>query len=170
MNVSIRNALNSAGAGDLSRLLHFTLARTMNTRFLFCAALALVAIGCTGPRKAASPESTAYLAEAMRQPLTFTLPMDQTNAAWARAQTWISQHARPKIKTVTEFVIQTEDPPEMIVEYGYSVTKQPLDYGATFTVSAKPGNSLRAKQADQNAHLLAYHMASGKPTPADLVE
>ena len=141
----------------------------MFNRILLAAIMAIALNGCSATRQAQSPESGAYLADASRQSLSIPVGKDRAEELWARAQIWISEHSRMRLGMVTDYVIQTETPSERKPDYQYSVTKAPSPEGFTITVRCTTEHWVSKKQADQNAQLLAYYIATGRPTPADLV-
>ena len=137
--------------------------------------MALAVAACAAPRQAQSPEEQAYLEAATAQPTTFSISAAEAAEAWARAEKWIEQHATMSIKSKSETMIQTLDPPTTSTtrsrnEYGYTVTRQPAGSSYTVTVTCVGNDPSIKPQAEQNAHLLAYFILTGKPTPASLVE
>jgi hypothetical protein len=49
---------------------------------------------------------------------------------WERAQLWIAKHSRWKIQLSTDVLIQTFNPTQGDVSYGFSVTKEPAGSGS----------------------------------------
>jgi hypothetical protein len=137
--------------------------------------MALAVAACAAPRQAQSPAEQAYLDAATAQPTTFSISSAEATAAWERAVKWLEDHATMSIKTKTETMIATLDPPTSSTtgsrnEYGYTVTRQPAGSSYTVTVTCVGNDPSIKPQAEQNAHLLAYFILTGKPTPASLVE
>ena len=137
--------------------------------------MALALAACAAPRQAQSPEEQAYLNAATAQPTTFTISSAESQAAWERALKWLEDHATMGIKSKSETMIATFDPPTTSTthtrnEYGYTVTRQPAGSSYTVTVTCVGNDPSIKPQAEQNAHLLAYFIVTGKRTPASLVE
>jgi hypothetical protein len=137
--------------------------------------MALALAACAAPRQAQSAEEEAYLNAATAQPTTFSIPSTESSAAWERALKWLEDHATMGIKSKSETMIATFDPPTTGTtnsrnEYGYTVTRQPAGSSYTVTVTCVGNDPSIKPHAEQNAHLLAYFILTGKPTPASLVE
>lgn len=105
----------------------------------------------------------------MAHPTTFTIPKTLAADAWGRAQSWIGKYGSMKIQTVSDFVIETYNPTESALKYGYSITKTPSTDSVEINVECQSGNMFDAASALQNAHLLAYFIDTGKPTPIGLI-
>jgi hypothetical protein len=137
--------------------------------------MALAVAACAAPRQAQSAEEQAYLDAAKAQPTTFSVSSTESSGAWERAVKWLEEHATMSIKSKSETMIATLDPPTTGTthsrnEYGYTVTRQPAGSSYTVTVTCVGNDPSIKPQAEQNAHLLAYFILTGKPTPAALVE
>jgi hypothetical protein len=147
----------------------------MMYRTLAVIIMALALAACAAARKAQSTEEQAYLDAAVAQPTTFSISSAESPAAWERALKWVEDHATMGIKSKSETMIATFDPPTASTthnrnEYGYTVTRQPAGSSYTVTVTCVGNDPSIRPQAEQNAHLLAYFILTGKPTPASLVE
>jgi uncharacterized lipoprotein len=142
-----------------------------HTTALLAVLLAASVSGCMSA-KTLSPEHAAYRSEAMAHPLTWTMPKAAAADAWGRAQTWIAQHSSMKIQIATDYVLQTYNPDSegWATKYGYNVSASPAGESVQITVTCTSGTPYRDEQIAVNAHLLAYYMSSGKPTPAEAVE
>ncbi len=103
----------------------------------------------------------AYIA-AMRQPLVFKINIEDEKNAWGRAQSFIGRFSSMKLQIVTDYVLQTYNPTEASVRYGYTVTKSPVDNRIEISVECVSGNIFATKEASTNAHMLAYYIATGK--------
>jgi hypothetical protein len=111
-------------------------------------------------------EERSYLERAEACPLEFTIPADEADAAWGRAQSFIGRFSSMKLQTVTDFVIQTYNPREGNVDFGYYVTKTPLGDQVRITVECIKGNLFSGADAKRNAHILAYYIKTGEePSP-----
>jgi hypothetical protein len=69
-----------------------------------------------------------------------------------------------KLQVTTDYVIQTYNPNQNDagIEYGYDVTKTPSGADVQFDVQCSTNNMFEGGQAAQNAHILAYYMATGQ--------
>lgn len=74
-----------------------------------------------------------------------------------------------KIQTVSDYVIATYNPTQNELKYGYSITKTPGSDSVEIDVKCQSGNMFDGSSAVQNAHLLAYFISTGKPTPTGLI-
>ena len=74
-----------------------------------------------------SPEQQRYLDGIAREPLTFRIPKAQDEEAWGRAQSFLGGYSSMRLPTVTDYVLQTYNPAQSQVDFGYNVTKTPID-------------------------------------------
>jgi len=134
-------------------------------RFLPILILAcLLAVSCAKP-PTLTPEQQASTDKAMQHPLTFAVPYAEAANAWGRANAWLAQYASMKLQVVTDYALQTY-PPHEIMQYGYHVTRAPIDGGFSFTIECRPfsGNLFwnGDDEANHNAHILALYTATGE--------
>ena len=126
-----------------------------------------VVASCAPPHVLTEEERTFSMAM-MAQPTTFTLPKDQSEDAWGRANVFVSQFSDMRIQSATNYTISTFAP-LAISQYGYEITRAPSGDNATFSVTCDwfAGNvfSNQQKEATQNAHAAAYYIATGKLNP-----
>lgn len=54
---------------------------------------------------------------------------DGCKAEWERAQLWIANHSKWKMQISTDVLIQTYNPVNHDVSYGFAVTKEPIGNG-----------------------------------------
>ncbi len=108
-----------------------------------------------------TPEEQTCLQKAKAFPLEFTIPKDQEAEAWGRAQSFLGRFSSMKLQTVTDFVIQTYNPPGSLRDFGYSVTKTPMGENVQFTVECFTGSAYR-EDAVINAHISAWYIATGE--------
>ena len=124
----------------------------------------LLFVSCA-PRVQMTPEQQAYTEKAMAFPTEFTITADQKPGVWQRAQSFLSQYASMKIQVLNDMSIQTYNPHD-IGQYGYTVNLVPTNQGYIVRVDCFPyrGNMFwnGDDEAEQNAHVLAYYMASGE--------
>lgn len=118
---------------------------------------------------APAPKTTAekiYLDRVMSTPLVFTIPKENNEDTWGRIQSFIGKYSSMKIQTATDFVIETYNPSESDVKYGYSVTKTPIGDEYEIEVRCYCGNIfVSEKTIAQNAHILAYYALTGEVMP-----
>jgi hypothetical protein len=114
-----------------------------------------------------TPEEQAYMDKAAACSLDVVIAKSEAEDAWGRAQSFIGKFSNMKLKTVTDYVIQTYNPPKQPIPiiYGYSVTKTPMGDNVHINVSCIPSNSSATHFSDYNAHLLAYYIKTGELMP-----
>lgn len=94
--------------------------------------------------------------------LTFFVPESDLEAAWGRAQSWIGKYSSLKLQIATDYVLQTYNPTYW-PQYGYYVTKEPIDGGANISVSCVALWHIFSRKAkEKNARILAYYIKTGK--------
>lgn len=127
------------------------------------AVIVCLAGACVPPPVATTPEEIDYLAKVEAQPLTFRIPAAQSNDAWGRIQSWIGRFSiYMKIKTVSDYVIETERPGFWTA---YSASRAPMGEQVEFTVRCWQNNhSVFDAQdyAKRNAQILAYYAVTGE--------
>jgi hypothetical protein len=105
-------------------------------------AIAIVVAGCY--RNAALEQAIAPLRYTSGgQPLC-----DQSSCTeqWQRAQVWISNHSKYKIRTATDVLIDTFNPTGYDPSYGFTVTREPVGDGQyAIAMRAVCGNFLGCK-------------------------
>jgi hypothetical protein len=135
---------------------HFTLVGVL--------ALIVAVSGCA-PKATSVPLTPTELHcrdRALACPLKFTMPSEEADDAWARAQSYIGRFASLNIQTATDYVIQTYKPRGNRVDFGYSVTRAPMGEETQFTVRCTYGNRYSRKDARNNAHFLAHYIRTGE--------
>nr|MBN2277426.1 hypothetical protein [candidate division Zixibacteria bacterium] len=98
---------------------------------------------------------------AKRCPLEFSMPIEESENAWGRAQSFIGRFSSIKLQTATDYVIQTYNPISGDTDFGYYVIKTPYNGEVQFSVECVSGNIFGESDAKTNAHLLAYYMKTG---------
>lgn len=139
-------------------------------RSLVCCVMALCSImlltSCINNVKAPqSLEEQNYLAKVESSPLRFTIPKSELPDAWGRAQSFIAQYSDMKIQILSNNVIQTYNPRDDSINYGYEVTNAPMGNNVIVTVNCSNPFFGNAKRAKLNAHALAYYMKTGELNP-----
>jgi hypothetical protein len=107
-------------------------------------------------------EEKAYLEKARKQPLEFTVSEEKSDKIWGRAQSFIAKHSSFKLQNTTDYVIQTYYPTSGDAQFGYKVIKTEMNNGVEITVDCFTGNVFMQKDADTNAHILAYYLKTGE--------
>lgn len=126
-------------------------------------AIVFLAVACFVPPVATTPEEADYLARVNAQPLTFRVPAAQSNDAWGRIQSWIGRFSiYLKIKTVSDYVIETENPSLMGIWTAYSASRAPMGEQVEFTIRGWTSGLNSQDDAKQNGHILAYYAATGE--------
>jgi hypothetical protein len=115
-----------------------------------------------------TPEQRYYVDRAMKQPLEFSLPKEQSEEAWARIQSFISQYASMKIQTATDYILETYNPhSEMVPAYAYQANRTPAGDQVNFIVKCFTDAALGVgkRECERNAHLLAHYAVSSELKP-----
>lgn len=131
---------------------------------LILAVIVFLAAACVVPPVATTPEEAGYLAKVNAQPLTFRIPAAQSNDAWGRIQSWISRFSPlVKIKTVSDYVIETENANIMTSLTMYSASRSPMGDQVEFIIRGwSPGGSFSPANVTLKVHILAYYAATGE--------
>jgi len=125
----------------------------------------MLALGCA---TTTSPAQQQWIAKRDQQPLSFTIPADEAEAAWSRAQEWIVKFGEQPLVVATDTLLQTavnQDDFDASVSLTVSRAKVADDV-YRFDVVAKTGNPLSNNRTWRTARALAYYTASGIPYPA----
>ena len=107
---------------------------------------------------------------AMATPLEFSVHRSQALETWDRALNFVDRYSSMKLRSVTDSVIQTYDPPDQTqvpqtsaptpIRYGYSVSRTALADSIRIEVNcvaSAPGGT----EAGKNAHIAAYYILTG---------
>lgn len=108
----------------------------------------------------------------MTTPLTFTMPKNQAEDAWGRAQNFVNTYASVKIQLATKYLLNTYNPTPK-APWGYAISRVALDDRTmSFTVNCLYGRMHEKNppndEISQNAHAAAYYILTGQLSP-DLV-
>jgi tetratricopeptide (TPR) repeat protein len=103
-----------------------------------------------------------YLEKVKAFPLEFTIPINEVEVAWGRTQSFIGRFSSMKLQIVTDYIIQTYNPPKGEISFGYYVTKTPIGNNVKITVICITGDPLGEGAASLNAHILAYYIKTGE--------
>ena len=131
---------------------------------LACLAVCVLA-ACALVPEPTTPEELAYLERVMACPLTFVIPANETELTWGRIQGFLGKYSSMKIQTVTEYVIETYNPVESEVDFGYSIVRTPVEEGVEIAIRCVTGNMFCRREADLNAHILAHYARTGEIIP-----
>jgi len=129
---------------------------------LFVLVISVGIIGINGCAGHISPEIQAYDMRVLNQPTMFTIPTEQAEEAWARAQQFIATLSSYRIQTATDYVIQTYMTDSTWPQFGYSVTRTISGNGTTFVVKGYCSNRFSTDRSQYNAHALAHYMVTGE--------
>jgi hypothetical protein len=114
---------------------------------------------------ASNPEEEAYLAAVRATPLVVSLPKDQADDGWGRAQSFVGKYSSMKVQVATDYVLQTFNPASPAIDFGYYITRTPLGDQVEFDVKCVAGNSFTRDSATLNAHVLAHYIQTGELNP-----
>ncbi len=120
-----------------------------------------------------STDEQASLRQAMDTPLTFVVPRDRSLESWDRAQEYVNRYSSMKLRSVTDSVLVTYDSPTYTqipapveagssIRYGYSVSRASDPEGIRIVVQCTASSALGQKDSDQNAHIAAYYIQTGR--------
>jgi hypothetical protein len=141
------------------------------------AAIAFVALGlvscAAGGVFQLSPEEQAALDAANATPLLFTVPRDRSIASWDRAHDFVNRYSTMKLRNATDSLLVTYDTPTYqqvpspvetgsSIRFGYSVSRSSAVEGIQYRVQCEASSKLGEKDAQQNAHLAAYYIMTGR--------
>lgn len=85
---------------------------------------------CAGP-------AIEEMSDEAKAPL-YCVGKEQCDLYWKRAQLWVAQNSRWKIQTATDVVITTFTPTGQSADYGYQVTREPLDGDGREQIKIQP--------------------------------
>jgi hypothetical protein len=165
----LREKLRSAGARAPSR--EDPGRSTANFRRPRIAAAALLTFVLLAAPAAASPkltdEQARWIAARNRQPTTFVVSAEESDAAFRRAKIWIAKFATLPIGYADDVVIQCQaGTGDWSAEAQYTVTRQQqLDGAWRFDVLARSANPAGRGAILESVRALAYFTASGIPYP-----
>ncbi len=134
--------------------------------------VSLAAISCASSLQLSADEQSS-LQLAMDTPLTFVVPRDQSLVSWDRAQEYINRYSSMKLRSVTDSVLVTYDSPTYQqvpapvesgsgIRFGYSISRSNDREGIRISVQCSSSSKLGEKDADQNAHIAAYYIKTGR--------
>ena len=109
-----------------------------------------------------------YITRASQTPLEFSLPKEEAEDAWGRAQSFIGRYSSMRLHIVTDYVLETKSPQGAtnFKQFGYYVVKTPGKESVSLKVLCVAASVIYNKEARQNAHILAYYMMTGEePSP-----
>ncbi|HXL14960.1 MAG TPA: hypothetical protein VN972_02660, partial [Methylomirabilota bacterium] len=134
--------------------------------------LAFAAISCASSFELSADEK-ASIAMAMDTPLAFVVPRERSIETWDRAQEYITRYSSAKLRSLTDSVLVTYDSPTYSqvpspvesgsgIRFGYSFSRSRNSEGIRIAVQCTPSSKLGEKDADQNAHIAAYYIKTGR--------
>ena len=120
-----------------------------------------------------SADEQASLNLAMDTPLTLVVPRDRSLQSWDRAQDFVSRYSSMKLRSTTDSTIVTYETPTYQtvpspvesgsgIRFGYTVSRASVTDGIQYAVKCTPSSTLGDKSADQNAHIAAYYIKTGR--------
>jgi len=121
-------------------------------RFICC--VTLMATGCV----TLTPQELAYQQKFMAQPTEFEVPMAQADEVWNRALTFVEKYSDMKVESVTDSMIRTYLPND-VMNYGYTIVKLPVGDKVKFVVDCLAVNS--DEISSNNAHIASFYIATG---------
>jgi hypothetical protein len=115
-----------------------------------------------------TPEEKSYLARVDSTQTTWKIPRANVEELRGKAQAYINRYSPMKVLTVTDYVINTDNPP--IDSYGYFVTLEPTGDSVAVTIQgiycAKSENATpEYHDAVQNSRIMALYLQTGEIMP-----
>ncbi|HMI31607.1 MAG TPA: hypothetical protein VK527_07700 [Candidatus Limnocylindrales bacterium] len=137
-----------------------------------CVFLLFTALSCASSFQLSNDEQ-ASLDLAMGTPLSFIVPRDAAIQSWDRAQEFVNRYSSMALRTTTESTVVSYETPVYqsvpspvesgsSIRYGYSVSHSSVQEGIQYTVKCTPSSTLGDKSADQNGHIAAYYIMTGR--------
>ena len=102
-----------------------------------------------------------YLKAVNNQSSKFLIEKYKSENCWGRTQSYIGLYSSMKLEIVTNYVIQTYNPAQYGLDFGYYVTRTPLDSADEFNVRCIYGNIFTESDATLNTKLLSYYIITG---------
>jgi len=135
----------------------------MKSKIFITVLVCLVFMACLSANvfRKLTVEEEGYLSEVMSHPLTFIVPIEDSDHCWGGVQSFIGKYSSMKIRIVTDNVIETYDPLSNC--FAYKAIRTELRNGTEFIISCR--DNTVSKYATQNAHILAYYLTTGKIIP-----
>jgi hypothetical protein len=106
-----------------------------------------------------------YLGMVKLQPTTFSINKNKAEMGWGRAQGFIGKYSSMKLEIATNYILQTFNPAQSHVDFGYYVTRTPSDSTDEFSIECVYGNMFTQSDATLNAKIMAYYIATGVIKP-----
>lgn len=82
---------------------------------------------------------------------------DVCKTEWERSQLWLLAHSKWKLQMATDVVLQTFNPIEYDVSFGFQVTKSPKAGGYQIVMAAICGNPLGCEPEAADVRRAFYH-------------
>jgi hypothetical protein len=137
-------------------------------RHLLVVVMALVGIvGCTrqGLPERLEPEEVSYLALLDSVETTFSLPVEVSDVAWDRAQSFIDRFSALQLHTRTDAVIETYRPDPNGLKCGYIISRRTEGNDVVFTVDCLAPSNAAIEDVDRNKRIVAHYMQTGELPP-----
>ena len=120
-----------------------------------------------------SDQEQASLRLAMDTPLMLVVPRDRSLQTWDRAHEFVNRYSTMKLHSATDSTVLTYETPTYQsvpspvesgsnIRFGYTVSRASVPEGIRYAVKCTPSSTLGDKSADQNAHIAAYYIMTGR--------
>ncbi|HVK38264.1 MAG TPA: hypothetical protein VNA88_07030 [Candidatus Kapabacteria bacterium] len=133
----------------------------------------LLAISCVAQTQTETPPAQSYLETAMKWPTYFGVSSSELADVWSRARAWAEDYGGGSLIVDTDDEIVTiRSPNRSHGALTLRITRTETFGGSRITVVVIPHRTRVAEEADEAeriAHLVAYHLASGRSIPEQLV-
>lgn len=130
----------------------------------------LFLISCAAAAQPGAKVETSELESALKWPTYFGIAAGEYETVWARAKAWAENYGNGKFTVLTDSEITTiKFPDEVSGARTLRVTTSETFGGFRISVEIVPHRRDEKDDAARAAHLLAYHLATGRPIPDGLV-
>ena len=102
-------------------------------------------------------EEKTYIEKVKQFPIEFNVSKADINDAWARAQSFLGKYCTQKIKTISDYIIQTDDKHNDGFYYNIVKTINNDDYILSIQCTGGKGDD-----RDLNEHIMAYYVKTGE--------
>ena len=144
----------------------------MHVKNLLLCLIALCIAGCApNVGLKLTPAEDRYLMKIKDAPMKFTIPAEEADEAWARAESFVSTYSKHGLKEARNNLVETNEAPEAMSNTTmYRITKLVHGRGADFAIRAWSTSPFHVRQAMQNGRILSYFIQTGERPPRRLVK
>jgi hypothetical protein len=131
--------------------------------------ISLLSLYSCRPAREFTRNQQDYHDRAMQQPLEFSIPKEKAQDAWGRAQAFVAQHSSMKLQIATDYALTTYTPNGGAYNFGYDISRAPIGDSSSFKVECIASFYLDNDEANMNAHVCSYFIATSQVPPDGLM-